>query len=103
MSKRFVLEFSVDAYGRTVDGPIFPEARRFRVLVAEQVRAYLETPDDFGGLQWSQLVLVDGDPLSASGIIALAMRGYINAEHRIFERLPNGDEIIKLGTIKREA
>jgi hypothetical protein len=103
MSKVFVLEFSVDE-PRSADGPIFPAPKRFRVFVeTERVRAYLETPDDFGGLQWSQLVLVDGDPLSASGIIALAIRGYINAEHRIFERLPNGLEVIKLGTIKREA
>lgn len=110
MVKVFVLEFTLD-----VEPPA--PLPRFRVIVDEVSRAFEAHDDAFGGLAWARVI--EGTAYGArsrgpgeirwpsfmteEGLIALAIRGYINAEHRIFERLPNGVEVIKLGTVKREA
>lgn len=113
MSKGSVLEFSVDI------GPGREKLRSFRVTIDEVSIAYEAYDDAFGGLAWARVIGaaahgarvhttgIDStrwvSSITEEGIIALAIRGYINAEHRIFEQLPNGREIIKLGTVKREA
>ncbi len=114
MSKGLVLEFWVDV---SVDDSGTPELARFRVVVEWEASAYLAFDGPFGEA-WARVIdepergavaygakrpATWSAPLREDRIIALAIRGYINAEHRIFEQLPNGREIIKIGTVKREA
>lgn|SRR5512142_66194 len=106
MSTGLVFEFSV-ATSYKADGPIFPKAQKFRVLVESHgVRAYLETQDDFGGLRWTQLAPVDGDPLSADAIIALAIFGYIATVTSSIAANgapdPVGHRVIDIGTLNME-
>lgn len=103
MSSGFVLEFSVDV----ADDGNDPAVEWFRVLVdAGGVRAFEAFSDPFGGTRWIE-ALDEGAarvvPFPKYKVVGWGIGGYINAEHRIFERLPNGLEIIKLGIIKREA
>lgn len=118
MSKGFVLEFSVDV-GPRRDPLAGEKLLRLRVIVDEVSSAYEAYDDAFGGLAWARVIgsLAHGararaagpdatrwtSSVTEEGIIALAIRGYINADRRIFEQLPNGREIIKLGTVKGEA
>lgn len=116
MYKGFVLEFSVDI---SVDDSGVPEMARFRVVVEWEATAYIAFDGPFGEA-WARVIdepergavaygakrpATWSAPLREDRIIALAIRGTLvcRTEHRIFEQLPNGREIIKLGTVKREA
>ncbi len=106
----FAIEFITNVIG--VHGA--PRLERFRVLIAdEHVTAYVAFVDAIGEPAWARICASQAhgaspislwwtSPLAEDCVVALAFRGYANAEHRVFTPSPTGVPIIDIGIVERE-